>query len=519
MIVFSREKKHIFVLKNIISYIKYLFNDIKRSFFNVFNNYKYLQGTFFVLVLLFLIIYYPIIRANFDYNDDVLRNVGEGQFLWSECWGAHIGQLLGFVLSCGIDLYDYSPLGQIIASIFLSLSGVILISVFSSKKNFDIFNIIFVLVMGTTPSFIECLSYKFDAPIFAMSIFFSIVPLAFYKEKEYIYIIFSIISLLCSFMSYHASSGLYIVSIVFLVLYLYLKEVEIKLILRLIFKSMFAYFVAGLIFYFILSSMKFPTKALENVNNQFSLINIFINLNFKYINFLSRINMFYKTLLILILFLFIVSLCCNSKKNKVITLCIILNALFLVYIFQLGISNIFIQNDGAARYIYGYGITISIMGLMCYEFILKNKKLLIICLLFVLVCINSVVKYGNCLYNLKLESLNRVYVIINDLNKIKFNKGRYEVGIVDTDLFFKFNIGIINDPCFYVIMPPFSNLEPRMINYYFPKRKIVTKFLNFDANYETTIYKKINNMKLINEGWQNKIEMDDENNIQLTVKK
>lgn len=506
------------ILRKINSYVKYLFCDIKRSFFNIFSDYKYFQSSFFLLILLFLIVYYPIIRANFDYKDDVLRNVGEGQLLWSKCWGAHIGQLLGFILSGGFDLFDYSPLGHIVASIFLSLSGIILIRVFSSKKNFDIFNIILVLVIGTNPCFIECLSYKYDAPIFSMSIFFSIAPLVFYKEKSYLYIFFSIVFLLCSFMSYHASSGVYIVSIVFLVLYLYLKGSDIKLIFRLILKSMFAYFIAGLIFYYTLNTIEFSKTALENIQTKFTINSIFMNLFSKYYYILRTWNIFYKVVFLLMIILFVVSICCNSKRNRLITFFVIFVALIIVFIFQLGISNILLDREAVERYLYGYGITITIIGLMCYEFIIKNKKLLIICLTFVFLCVNSVLKYGNCLYNVKQESFGRVFVVINDLNKIKFNNHKLKLGIVDTYIFYNFNIGDKNDPCLYVIAPIFSNTETRMINYYFPKSKVETNHINMDKNYSISVYQENDNMQLLKEGWQNKIEIDERNNIQFTIK-
>jgi len=63
---------------------------------------------------------------------------------------------------------DISPVPQLIAVCILSISSISLIYILSGKKEFNIFAIIAAVPLGLSPFFLECLSYKFDAPCMAL---------------------------------------------------------------------------------------------------------------------------------------------------------------------------------------------------------------------------------------------------------------------------------------------------------------------------------------------------------------
>ncbi|MDR0375973.1 MAG: glucosyltransferase domain-containing protein [Treponema sp.] len=103
---------------------------------------------------------------------------------------------------------DISPPPQTLAALIVAASTLLLVYVVCGEK----FNFIALLAgvpLGISPYFLENISYKFDAPYMAMSIFFSIFPFIF-SESRKAFVFRSITSLLIMRVTCQDSFGIHI---------------------------------------------------------------------------------------------------------------------------------------------------------------------------------------------------------------------------------------------------------------------------------------------------------------------
>ena len=133
---------------------------------NISSNIK---KTIIIIFFIYAFSLTSIIRANFNYIDDLGRII-EGKGAW-EFFSRYTSNFLASIIHAGQFLTDISPLPQLIACFFLAIASGILIYTFSKKDKFSFWNIIAVIPLGLSPYFLECLSYKFDAPYMALSIY------------------------------------------------------------------------------------------------------------------------------------------------------------------------------------------------------------------------------------------------------------------------------------------------------------------------------------------------------------
>lgn len=177
-----------------------VFQQDARSFWQTY------QKTFCALLILHLIGISAILRANVLYIDDVRRVVvGFREF----GFGRKLADLLAVLVHADKNIWDISPLTQLLAICFLSAAGCVVIHLLSEKREFDLWTVIAVLPLGLSPYFLECLSYKFDSPYMALSILVSVVPFLFLGYGLPLYGAVSFVGCLSMCMLYQASSGVY----------------------------------------------------------------------------------------------------------------------------------------------------------------------------------------------------------------------------------------------------------------------------------------------------------------------
>ena len=186
--------------------------------------YKFLFKPFLLLCIIYGLGIVSIIRANFNYIDDLGRvyNAYRG---WSN-WSRYISEYFSIIVQTDKQLMDISPLPQIIAILFLALASVILIYIFSNDEKISYWSILSVVPLGLCPYFLECLSYKpyfleclsykFDSPYMALSILASVLPFLFLKYGNKAFFITSFIGCMVMCMTYQASSGIYVLIALFL---------------------------------------------------------------------------------------------------------------------------------------------------------------------------------------------------------------------------------------------------------------------------------------------------------------
>ncbi len=168
----------------------------------------FLLGVYIVSLL-------SLLRANYSYIDDMGR-AAYGYTGWEERFSRYLSTFSSYVLHAGKYLSDISPLPQIIAVCIMIFASTLLLYTVTGKKRYTIWELIAVIPMGLSPYFLECFSYKYDAPYMALSVLVSIVPILLIKKKNWIYVLGAFICSIAMCTSYQASSGIFPMIVVLL---------------------------------------------------------------------------------------------------------------------------------------------------------------------------------------------------------------------------------------------------------------------------------------------------------------
>lgn len=160
------------------------------------------KRTFIYGILLYIIALFAIFRGDVYYMDDIQNSVINGQ------WNHYSRYLASFLIADILPFFkgtiDLSPLPQIISCVFMVLSSMILLQ--RMRGRLDLWGILASLPLGLSPHLLQLFSYKFDS-LLLLAVFFAILPFLF---KGRIFVIISVISLLCSLNIYQAGSAIYI---------------------------------------------------------------------------------------------------------------------------------------------------------------------------------------------------------------------------------------------------------------------------------------------------------------------
>ncbi len=177
-------------------------------------DYHWMKKPFLLLTLLYALALVALFRADFLYGDDLGRAV-TGNHGWLD-WSRYVTMALSFLVHMTPLLTDISPLPQLLAVMLMALSGVIVIYTFTGKKEISWPLLAAALPMGLTPWFLQCFSYKFDAPYMAVSVLSSVLPFLWWEKNRKSFLRISFLCLLVMTMTYQAASGIFVIETLFL---------------------------------------------------------------------------------------------------------------------------------------------------------------------------------------------------------------------------------------------------------------------------------------------------------------
>lgn len=205
-------------------------------------NYKYKILFVFIIYLVGLA---ALILANFNYIDDRDRILyGTFAFFW---WNRHSSTIAASILSLNSDYFVVTfPYSLFISIFLLSISSIIFLKTIDKKLLNSKIALLASVSIGLSPYYLENLSYKFDAPLMALSVFASIFPFLFIRYKK-IFVITSIIGLLIMLTSYQASSGIYMIISIFLA-FIKILEKDIKEAFRILLCFCISYLIVGILY-------------------------------------------------------------------------------------------------------------------------------------------------------------------------------------------------------------------------------------------------------------------------------
>ena len=167
-----------------------------------------------ILFLSMVIASTALLRANIYYFDDLNRMI-TGEAGWDH-FSRYLSCFFARIIHANWKLTDVSPLTQLLALLIIAAAGIILIKVITGKSKISYLAIMAVIPLGFNPYFMECLSYKYDAPYMALSILGAVLPVLFIHRKHWVFSLASAVSALIICTTYQAAIGIYPMLILFL---------------------------------------------------------------------------------------------------------------------------------------------------------------------------------------------------------------------------------------------------------------------------------------------------------------
>jgi hypothetical protein len=402
-----------------------IYTDCRNEWATVFKSFFTKENLllFLIILTIYFVGIFTIIRSNSYYNDDIDRSL-KGYRGWA-VWGRYLADFLSVLIHMNLKLNDISPLPQIISISFMAAATLVVLRSLSEKKiTFPL--VIALLPIGLSPYFMENYSYKYDSPYMALSVLFSVIPFLFYKKIS-IYIIASFLCLLGMCISYQSSSGIYVIVTALVTYRMWIGKITpAKDILKFVTSSILSY-SAALVFF---KKLLFVTIKSEETGYyrtaMFSFSDLFkgIILNGKkYVNFVfddfngSIIPICFFLLVIIFIILSILF----SKRSKIITF--LFSLFFGVFIFILSYGAYLVLQEPlwSPRAFTGFGGFVAVICFLNVSFSSEYKKLKYVVTVLLLVLVYNFflfdVSYGNALAEQKEYQNFRTALLVEDINR------------------------------------------------------------------------------------------------------
>lgn len=380
--------------------------------------YQFMLNPCLILAAVYTIAISALLRANYSYRDDLRRAVC-GRKGWDN-YGRYISNFLSSVIHADSYLTDVSPLPQLIAVLFMAISGIIIWYSVSEKQKFSIWDLVALIPLGLSPYFLACISFKYDSPYMALSILASVAPILYLKRAPIKYIAVVTIGTLVMCMTYQASSGIFPMLTILICIKRWNKREEVKEILKFALSSAIGYFIGLLIFKLFLM----PPPKTQYVSSTLPPIRELIPETMKHlIKYFIQIKDDFKSEWLVLIFLmmiaFIYVMVRDSERNKFVAVCLSVIALLGMLLFSFGMYPVLSKPLFNPRAMYGFGVFITLVGIVLST---SNKiysgKL--VCILLSWCFFVFSFTYGNALKIQESYSEFRMEALLDDLKDIDF---------------------------------------------------------------------------------------------------
>lgn len=275
---------------------------------------------FLVVLFIYLIAMFAILRANYSYIDDVGRaTVG---YAWNADFGRKSSSLLSYILNTNFKLSDISPLTQVMATAILSVANIIVTYAYCGRK-IKYAPLIMSCFLGLTPFMLALWVYKFDAPCMAISILASTVPLVCWRQLRIAnrcsVARTIVVTIACQFVmwtTYQASSGILPVLLLGVAFIDLIHGEKFTKTITKTLPYLAAYIVAAIIFrlLFMRNSTGYRDTGILTAAD---FINGVINNIYNYaMSIAGSLNVYWGVLIMLTVCIFVVSVAIYRYKNK-----------------------------------------------------------------------------------------------------------------------------------------------------------------------------------------------------------
>lgn len=316
---------------------------------------------FFLLFFLYVVGISAILRTNFYYKDDAARAIF-GYKQW-DYFGRFLSTALATLVHTGDFLSDIAPLPQLLATGVLALSGVLVLYILYDRPYFTLWELISVVPLGLNPYFLECLSYRFDAPYMAVSILGGILPLLFFRKKTGTYILAGMLGILMVCTTYQAATGVFPMLVIALALKQWNEGGKFRDSLIFCLKSLVGYGLGLVYFKAILmrpANAGYVSNAMPGVGELIP--NMLTNLGRYFAYVKSDFKPYWLVLVVLIALGFLWVTVGKTRRKKWVSGAVSLAALVLMGVLCFGIYPMLATPLFEPRGMYGFGVFIAIIG-------------------------------------------------------------------------------------------------------------------------------------------------------------
>lgn len=372
---------------------------------------KKYRKSIMLLTLIFCLSLIAIIRADFDYIDDMYR-IQHGNQLTGG-FSRFIASFLSTFLHANLWLTDISPIPQLLAACVMAVVCVVLYGVMTDEGEMNVWGILSLIPLGVFPLFLQCYSYKYDAPYMALSVLFSVVPLIYRGRGRIRFAMAVAVGTVLMCTTYQASSGILPMLTVAVLLKQWSQKESARTSVAFVLTAAAGYIVGMLLFRFFLMDATNDSY----VNTRISLAAIVPNLT----NMFTLITKWFTPVWLLLMGIIVLGYLYVtvrvSKCNHLLTLVVSVCAVATMLILALGVYIVFENPLLYPRAMYGMGIFLVIccvgVSKSDGQWVPKAAVFLLGCSFFVFSF-----TYGNVLKSQKEYTQLRMEQVLSDLKEL-----------------------------------------------------------------------------------------------------
>lgn len=381
-----------------------------------------LPKAFLITTIIYILGISAILRANFNYIDDMGR-VANGYGNWSD-YSRFLSETLSPFIHMDRYLTDVSPLPQLIAVLFLAVAGMLLLYVVHERVSFSVWELIAIVPLGLNPYFLECISYKYDAPYMALSILVAIMPLLYRKKSALTYIFISAVGAIAVCTTYQAATGIYPMLVVLQAFKMWSNGESLKKTGGFCLRSAAGYGLGLAFFYFVIMVPveTYVSSSLTSIGDLLQII--YFNLRRYYTLIREDFKPFWLGLVVIQAIGFIWTAAHSSKRNVFISGIAAMTSLVLMGLVCFGVYPTLSRTLFAPRAMYGFGVLVAIVGAYIMR-ARRNHLLTVTSFMLSMAFFVFSLTYGNALYVQKEYTDFRIQAVIGDLNDMEvFSSGQ-----------------------------------------------------------------------------------------------
>ena len=357
-----------------------------------------------------------ILRANFLYRDDFGR-LAFGYKQW-DYFSRYFSTAMATMVHMSDYLVDIAPLPQLLAMLIMAVSAVLTMCIVYDRNRFSVWEVAAMVPFVLNPYFLECVSYRFDAPNMAVSVLFGVLPLLYRNRSHWAYLFASMVGILAVCTSYQAATGVFPILVILLAMRMLHRGEKLKNAALFCLKSAAGYGM-GLVFFKLVimrpAEAGYVSNALPGAAELIP--NTVQNLKQYYGLILTDFKFFWLLLAAAMVLGFLWVSVIGSERKRSVAALISGVSLLMMSMLCFGIYPVLANTIYEPRAMYGFGILLSLLAMVAAEGKDCTAKLPAAVLAWTFFVFSF--QYGNVLNMQKEYTDFRINLVLQDIQEME----------------------------------------------------------------------------------------------------